>query len=69
MEMIKITLSGEVKEIPAGTSILTLTETLGLKKERIASELNGEIVPKASYESTILSDGDSLEIVNFVGGG
>lgn len=69
MEMIKITLSGEEKNIPSGTSLLALTETLGLKKERIAAELNGEIIPKASYESTILSDGDSLEIVNFVGGG
>lgn len=69
MEMIKITLSGEEKDIPSGTSILALTEILGLKKERIAAELNGEIIPKASYGSTILSDGDSLEIVNFVGGG
>lgn len=69
MEMIKITLSGEEKELPAGTSLSALTKMLGLKKERIAAELNGEIIPKASYDSTILSEGDSLEIVNFVGGG
>lgn len=69
METVKITLSGEEKDIPAGTSLSTLTETLGLKKERIAAELNGEIIPKASYDSTILSEGDNLEIVNFVGGG
>ncbi len=69
METVKITLSGEEKDIPAGTSLSALTETLGLKKERIAAELNGEIIPKASYDSTILSEGDNLEIVNFVGGG
>ena len=67
--MIKITLSGEEKEVPAGTSLSALTEILGLKKERIAAELNGEIIPKASYDVTVLSDGDNLEIVNFVGGG
>lgn len=36
---------------------------------RIAVERNGEIVPKAQYAETILQDGDSIEIVNFVGGG
>lgn len=36
---------------------------------RVAVERNGEIVPKAQYEETILKDGDTLEIVSFVGGG
>ena len=36
---------------------------------RIAIEKNGEIVPKAKYAETVLQDGDSIEIVNFVGGG
>lgn len=36
---------------------------------RIAVEKNGEIVPKAQYQSTVLQAGDSLEIVSFVGGG
>ncbi|MBQ8786929.1 MAG: sulfur carrier protein ThiS [Oscillospiraceae bacterium] len=35
----------------------------------IAVEINDEIVPKATYESTILQDGDNVEIVSFVGGG
>ena len=35
----------------------------------IAVERNGEIVPKAKYEETILADGDKIEIVSFVGGG
>lgn len=37
--------------------------------KRIAVERNGEIVPKARYDSTVLHDGDTLEIVSFVGGG
>lgn len=37
--------------------------------KRIAVELNGEIVPKAQYGETVLQDGDSVEVVSFVGGG
>lgn len=36
---------------------------------RVAVERNGEIVPKAKYAGTVLADGDSVEIVGFVGGG
>lgn len=38
-------------------------------RARIAVERNGEIVPKAKYEETVLCDGDRVEIVSFVGGG
>lgn len=37
--------------------------------KRIAVERNGEIVPKAQYKDTVLQDGDTVEIVSFVGGG
>lgn len=37
--------------------------------QRIAVELNGEILPKLQYDNTVLKDGDIVEIVNFVGGG
>ena len=36
---------------------------------RVAVERNGEIVPRAKYAETALADGDSVEIVSFVGGG
>ncbi len=45
-----------------------LTEN-GYKLVRIAVERNGEIVPKAMYDQTLLADGDALEVVSFVGGG
>lgn len=44
-------------------------ENKGFNTGRIAVERNGEIVPKSAYDSTILSDADTLEIVHFVGGG
>lgn len=37
--------------------------------KRVAVELNGEIVPKSSYNQVILHDGDHIEVVSFVGGG
>ncbi len=57
---------------PADVSGKTLREYLSAAAydpTRIAVERNGEIVPKARYDSVLLSDGDSLEIVSFVGGG
>lgn len=41
----------------------------GYDIKRVAVELNGDILPKAQYERTVLRDGDSVEIVSFVGGG
>ena len=53
----------------AGKTLAEYLETTNYELKRIAVECNGEIVFKANYESTILKDGDCLEIVCFVGGG
>ena len=53
----------------AGKTIAEFLETTEYNPLRIAVERNGEIVPKATYAETVLQDGDSVEIVNFVGGG
>ena len=53
----------------AGKTIAEYLETTDYNPLRIAVERNGEIVPKATYAETVLQDGDSVEIVNFVGGG
>ena len=45
-----------------------LTEN-NYQTKRIAVEINGEILPKSQYESRILSDSDTIEIVTFMGGG
>lgn len=51
------------------TSVSSLVEQLGLKSDRLAIELNRDIVPRVRWQETPLQDGDKLEIVHFVGGG
>ena len=56
----------------SGSTPVLLTDFLNEHQfsiEKIAVELNGEILPKASYDKTMLKDGDHLEVVQFVGGG
>ncbi|MBW4054358.1 MAG: sulfur carrier protein ThiS [Proteobacteria bacterium] len=65
----QIMLNGETVEKPEGLTVETLLMQLGISRERVAVELNAGIVPKAGYEKQLLSDGDKIEIVHFVGGG
>ena len=51
------------------TKMSDYLDRLGYDKGKIAVEYNGNILPKAKYESTVLCDGDRIEIVHFVGGG
>ena len=53
----------------AGRTVAEYLTENGYDTKRVAVELNGEILPKAQYVSTILQDGDSVEVVSFVGGG
>lgn len=53
----------------AGKTVAQYLETTDYNRSRIAVERNGEIVPKSEYESTLLNDGDVIEVVSFVGGG
>ena len=50
-------------------SLADFVTSAGYDVQRIAVELNGAIIPKNSFSSTVLNDDDSLEIVTFVGGG
>lgn len=65
----QIVLNGEKTEQEDGLSIAGLLTELGIGLERVAVEVNLDIVPKARYETHLLSDGDRIEIVHFVGGG
>lgn len=62
-------LNGEQREFPDGLTVAGLVAQLGIKPDRVAVELNLEIVPRSSWEATALKDGDKLEVVHFVGGG
>jgi len=50
-------------------TLAALVEILGMKPDRVAIELNRDIVPRERWASTPLNDGDRLEVVHFVGGG
>jgi sulfur carrier protein len=54
---------------PVQFTLSTLIEALGMKSDRVAVELNRDIVPRDRWPQTLLKDGDRLEIVHFVGGG
>jgi thiamine biosynthesis protein ThiS len=62
-------LNGEQREFPDGLTVAALVRQLGMKPDRVAVELNREIVPRANWEATTLKTGDRLEVVHFVGGG
>lgn len=62
-------INGEQKEFPQLATVADLVAQLDLKSDRLAVELNLDIVPRASWPTTPLNDGDKLEIVHFVGGG
>ena len=53
----------------AGKTVAEYLATTNYDSKRIAVECNGDIVPKAQYGETVLKDGDSVEVVSFVGGG
>jgi sulfur carrier protein len=63
-----IVVNGEPMSIES-LSVQGLLERLNIDPRRVAVELNIDILPKPDYETTMLKDGDSLEIVHFVGGG
>ena len=61
--------NGETIILSEKTSLLELLQRNGYATDKIAVELNGEIIPRSRYASVILTDIDNLEIVSFVGGG
>ena len=64
----KLTINGQQQDSPSST-LAQLIEHLGMKQDRVAVELNRNIVPRDKWAATNLSEGDQLEIVHFVGGG
>jgi len=68
----KLHINGEARDFsepPAVFTLAALVESLGMKADRVAIELNRDIVPRDRWIETQLHEGDQLEIVHFVGGG
>lgn len=64
-----IIVNGEQIEFVENTTVVDLVAALGLERSRVAVELNGAIVARATFDDTLLHDDDKVEIVHFVGGG
>ena len=64
-----LTVNGEARRVPDGTSVAGLLATLGLDRRKVAVERNEEIVPRTIYDQAVLAASDRLEIVHFIGGG
>jgi thiamine biosynthesis protein ThiS len=65
----KVTINGELREIAGQVNLFELLNKLDLPTERIAIELNKDVVRKKDWESIKVSDRDNIEIIHFVGGG
>jgi sulfur carrier protein len=66
---VEIVINGTTREVTDNVSLQQLVANLNLTPERIAVELNREVIRQAQWMETILKAGDRVEIVHFVGGG
>ncbi len=62
-------INGKNIENANGMSVSDYLDSLNYNSQRIAVELNGNILPKKNFKDTIISEADKIEIVAFVGGG
>ena len=65
----QLVINGESQQLEAVGTVAQLVEKLALDMRKIAIERNAEIVPRSTYQETVLCDGDQIEIVQFIGGG
>jgi sulfur carrier protein len=69
LNVAKIQLNGSTFEIKGGTNLNDLLNKLKIQKNKVAIEVNGEIVSSNKYINLILNTNDKVEIVHFIGGG
>jgi sulfur carrier protein len=69
LSLMTLHINGQPREFTDGLTLSALVVQLGFKSDRLAIELNRDIVSRAQWDTTALKDGDRLEIVHFVGGG
>lgn len=65
----KVAVNGGALEVADGETVAGLLRRLGLDERPVAVERNGVIIPRADHPSTVLAEGDALEVLHFVGGG
>jgi thiamine biosynthesis protein ThiS len=65
----KLTVNGKPVELPDGSTVIALLLHLAVEPARVAIERNQDVIPRGTWTEALLSDGDHIEIVTFVGGG
>lgn len=65
----QITVNGEIRELPEGSSVADLLQALGMTERRVAVEVNREIIPRSLHPRHPLQAGDRIELVQAIGGG
>ena len=64
-----VLINGETKEIPGGINVKALLELLSLPQQRIAIEINRDVIRRDDWEAMVVDENDRIEIIHFVGGG
>lgn len=65
----KIVLNGAAREVAETATVSALLEELGIKPERVAVEINLQIIDRGDFKATSFKEGDKVEVIGFVGGG
>ena len=65
----QLRVNGESRQVPSALTVRALLEWLGLTTDRVAVEVNAEVVTRARHAERVLKPGDEVEVVTFVGGG
>lgn len=64
-----ITLNGSARDVSAGITVSALLEQLGLDAKTVVAQVNEDIVERVAFSATTIQDGDTVELIRFVGGG
>jgi len=67
--MINVTINGDPLRFDGTLGLCDLLAKLDIESDKVAIEHNREIVPKSTFDNVMIADGDTLEIVHFIGGG
>ena len=65
----RLVVNGEERDIAEGSTVRALLDVLNLGAGPVAVERNGDVVPRKEHATTVLAEGDRVEVVHFVGGG
>lgn len=69
LPVITVTVNGEARKLPGGTTIAQLVVLMGLQSKYVAVERNREVVSRLKHAEVLIEPGDQLEVVTLVGGG